>query len=263
MVRVAASRLVAIGCAALSTGAIAESRLDPMAKAYFFRNRGFGSFALIRGAETSEAATNVREYLYPSSGSGCYIVPEQDAYYFALNTRNSTSPGIYWASFGTTIYHNGAPANFVGLYRNGGWLGAGGRPLQQYEADSNRVDITPQKFLEYHRIGDPDRRARARAEFQRIAGQFHGRWVASSIDSWDYFPSLTGQIRSNFPRVSAMAVSLFRYQTTGRDTPERLTTIRVLRLRSTSFSLLLETPGIGGETTRVLRRFATRADACR
>lgn len=249
----------------LSVPAHSQTRLEPMAKAYFFRTGGFGSFALIEGAVNENDARNNRDYLYAASGSACYTIPEQDVYYFAINSRDPGHGGVYWASFASIIYHNGRNRNFVNLYRNAGWVGQDGRPLRpaNYETDSFRIAMTPQKFMEYHRLGDAQHRQRARADFQRIAGQFHGRWRPRSIDSWDYFPTVTGQISSQFRNMTAMGVSLYRYQVTPRDTPDRLVAVRIPRLGSTRFTLIIETPGLDGQETRHQRLFATSRENCR
>ena len=244
------------------TQASAQVNPQRVQRALFYRSSDFGDLALVDGAANLGDARDILRYRIFDNSSACYILPERDTFYFVINNRQPENAGQIWASFVTVVYYNSTNRNFLNLYRNAGWNDVQGRRLDQFERDSNQLQLDPRKFVELHTMPAAQRDL-ARRRFQQIASQFHGYLRQRRIDSWEYFPRVAGPVRQRFARAAALAVGLYQFQVTGRDTPERLAAIEVHRYGSTRFAILVQTPGIAGSSKTFEAHFATRAEACR
>jgi hypothetical protein len=268
-VRLPSRRLLLGALSVVIAASPAHSQVNPdrVTRAQFFHFGDFGNFALINGATNLREASDINIYRTFEDPNLCYVLPQQDRFIFVINNKDRATAGAIWASFVTILYDNATDPNFLNLYRNAGWANQRGQRLAQFERNSDELHLDPRKFLEYHVITDPARREQARQTFGRIASQFHGqlRQRQRRIDSWEYFPRVAGPIvrRLQSRRSNALAVSLYQFQITGRDSPERIAAVEVQRYGSTRFTIRMETPGLDGESAAFERTFATSTGACR
>jgi hypothetical protein len=259
-------KLMAISLAAVAAPLQAQVSPERLARPQFFNITGFGDFALVFGARSESDVAEERDYRIFEDENACYLVPARETYHFVINNRhpNPSFRNSTWATFVTVLYEGSPNGRFVSLYRNDGWSDADGRPLPApFERNFVGNSLTADKFIQYHAWGDAQAEARARAAFGAIASQFHGRIVRTSIDSWRYFPNIASPIRTRNPNVAALGVSLHRYRVISDIPSSQFVAVEVPRFSSRRFTMIVETPGLGGRTRTFRRTFATSSNDCK
>jgi hypothetical protein len=247
----------------LSLPVLAQTSPERTNVAAFYRSADFGDFALINGALNANDARQIRDYSIFESSAECYLLPPQENYWFALNNRSADFSLAYWASFITVVYEDSTNANFLSLFRNGGWVGRRGNLLGPFARNSFQIELDPMKFLRFHSGRTAQERARAWAQFEPIAGQFHGTLRSTPFDSWEYFPAIAGPIGHLWPTPRAISASLYRYPVERGERPLQPVHLRIPRYGSTRFHVIVETPGLQDEANSQWRTFATNANGCK
>lgn len=257
------ARLSIIAFAFSATVALSQSRGEKMSKPYFFVNENFGSIALIDGANSRFEGDNLRDYTYFESEGQCYLIPEQDRYRFVINHRLPSESPKEWFSFVTIVYHEEGNGEFIALYRNGGWLSENGEELGQYYGDSHELGLSPRHFVDLHIKHETNReRNEAKREFNEIAGKFHGKLRRTSLNSWSLAPRMAAPLHSDFPDLKFLSVNLYKYTITKKRASKDPVDFVVPRYKASKFTIIAETPGIGGPPITTRRTFVTKKERC-
>ena len=242
----------------------AQSRGEKMTKPYFFVNEEFGALAMIDGAETMKEGNVFRDYTYFDDEEKCYVIPRQDKYRFVLNHRLPEDAGTEWFSFVSIIYDSNRDTDFLSLMRNSKWLDDEGRSLKYYYKNSYDIGISPSDFIDLHlRHESAEEHLKAREEFNRIAGKFHGKLKRSGMNSWSFAPRIIGRIHKSNPRPKLMSVRLYRYLITDKYASRNPIDFAVFRNGTRKFKIIAETARKNGPPETVERTFAISRNDCK